>query len=152
MGSREQRAEDPAGFAADNDQLYLGVLGDTGVTRWVQRPLAPGLGEVHSPAWVGPETVAFVGEAGAKGTKALWTTRLDGWDPTLVLASDRGNAAEVEIADQLAVDPDGHTLVFKSSTDLASSLWLVNLDGRGLRALTSADPSYLDSDPTLASG
>jgi hypothetical protein len=152
MGSREQRAEDPAGFAADNDQLYLGVLGDTGVTRWVQRPLAPGLGEVHSPAWVGPETVAFVGEAGAKGTKALWTTRLDGWDPTLVLASDRGNAAEVEIADQLAVDPDGHTLVFKSSTDLASSLWLVNLDGRGLRALTPADPSYLDSDPTLASG
>jgi hypothetical protein len=153
MGSREQHAEDSVTFASDSDQLYLGVLGDGGVTRWVGRPLAPGLGEVHSPVWADPDTIAFVGEAGAKGSKALWTVRLDGWDLTQVLASDRGSTAGVDIADQLTVDPDGHTLVFKSSTDLSSSLWLVDLDGRGLRALTTAtDPSFLDSDPSLASG
>ncbi len=150
MGSREQ-AEGPATFGA-GDQLFLGVLGSGGVTRWVGGSLAPGLGEVHSPVWVDADTIAFVGEAGAKGSKALWTTRIDGWDPTQVLSSDRTSDAGVDIADQLTVDPSGHTLVFKSSTDLSSSLWLVNVDGRGLRALTTADPSNLDTDPTLASG
>jgi hypothetical protein len=151
MGSRE-RGEEAAAFGAEADQLFLGVLGDGGVTRWVGGPIAPGLGEVHSPVWTDPDTIAFVGEAGAKGSKALWTTRIDGWDPTQVLSSDRASDAEVDIADQLTVDPDGHTLVFKSSTDLSSSLWLVNVDGRGLRALTTADPSTLDTDPTLAGG
>jgi hypothetical protein len=151
MGSKEQ-AEEPATFGAGSDQLFLGVLGDRGVTQWVGGPLAPGLGEVHSPVWADPDTIAFVGEAGAKGSKALWTTRIDGWDPTQVLSSDRTSDAGIDIADQLTADPSGHTLVFKSSTDLASSLWLVNVDGRGLRALTTADPSNLDTDPTLASG
>ncbi len=151
MGSREQ-AEESAAFGADSDQLFLGVLGDGGVTRWVGGSLAPGLGEIHSPVWADPDTIAFVGEAGAKGSKALWTTRIDGWDPTQVLSSDRTSDAGVDIADQLTADPSGHTLVFKSSTDLSSSLWLVNVDGRGLRALTSANPSNLDTDPTLASG
>jgi hypothetical protein len=152
MGGPEQHAEDPAGVDAENEQLYLGVLGDRGVTTWVQHPLAPGLGEVQSPAWVDPDTIAFVGEAGTKGSKALWTVRLDGWDPTQVLASGRGPGM-VDVADQLTVDPSGQVLVFKTSTDLSSSLWLVNLDGRGLRPLTS-DPSgssLLDSDPSLAS-
>jgi hypothetical protein len=151
MGSREQ-AEEPATFGGDSDQLFLGVLGDGGVTKWVGGPLAPGLGEVHSPVWADPDTIAFVGEAGAKGSKALWTIRIDGWDPTQVLSSDRTSDDEVDIADQLTVDTSGHTLVFRASTNLSSSLWLVNVDGRGLRALTAADPSTLDSDPTLASG
>jgi hypothetical protein len=154
VAGSEQAAEDgaQAAFGADSDQLYLGVLGDQGVTKWVEAPLAPGLGEIHSPVWADPDTIAFIGESGAKGSKALWTTRIDGWDPTQVLASDRGSDAEVDIADQLTVDPSGHTLVFKSSTDLSSSLWLVNVDGRGVRALTASDPSTLDSDPSLASG
>jgi Tol biopolymer transport system component len=150
MAGPQQHTEDSVGLAADNEQLYLGVLGDKGVTEWVQRPLAPGLGEVSSPAWVDPDTIAFVGEAGTKGSMALWTVRLDGWDPTQVLASGRGPTM-VDVADQLTVDPGGHLLVFKTSTDLSSSLWLVNLDGRGLRPLTSGSPS-LDSDPSLAGG
>lgn len=154
MGSSERVAEEgaQAAFGADSDQLYLGVLGDHGVTRWVDAPLAPGLGEIHSPVWVDPDTIAFIAEAGAKGSKTLWTIRIDGWDPTQVLASDRSSDTEVDIADQLTVDPGGHTLVFKSSTDLSSALWLVNVDGRGLHALTGADPSIFDTDPNLASG
>lgn len=154
VGSTEQAAEESAAvtFSPDSDQLYLGVLGEEGVTRWVETPLAPGLGEIHSPVWADPDTIAFIGEAGAKGSKALWTIRIDGWDPTQVLSSDRASGAEVDIADQLTVDPTGRTLVFKSSNDLSSSLWLVNIDGRGLRALTATGPSTLDSDPSLASG
>jgi hypothetical protein len=149
MGGPERYAENPVGVGAD--QLYLGVLGDKGVTSWVRRPLTPGLGEVHSPAWVDPDTIAFVGESGAQGSKALWTVRPDGWDPTQVLASGRDNANMVDVADQLTVDPDGHVLVFRTSTDLSSALWQVNLDGRDLRPLT-AGASSLDSDPSLASG
>ena len=69
-----------------------------------------------------------------------------------VLPSDRSTDSDVEVGDQLTADPTGKTLVFRSSTDLSSSLWVVNVDGRGLRALTAADSSMLDSDPNLASG
>ena len=153
MHSRQRVAdEERVSFGADSGQLYLGVLGAGGVKQWVAGPLAPGQGEAHSPVWADPETIAFIGEGGAKGSRALWTIRVDGWDPNQVLASDRSTDGGVDIGDQLTVDPTGRTLVFKSSTDLSSSLWLVNMDGRGLRALTTADSSVLDSDPNLASG
>jgi Sporulation and spore germination len=153
MHSRQRLADrDQVSFGNDSGQLYLGVLGAGGVKRWVAGPLAPGQGDAHSPVWADPETIAFIGEGGAKGSRALWTIRVDGWDPTQVLASDRSDANAVDIADQLTVDPRGKTLVFKSSTDLSSSLWLVNVNGRDLRALTPADSSILDSDPNLASG
>jgi hypothetical protein len=156
MHSRQRAADgDRVSFGSGSGQLYLGVLGAGGVKQWVAGPLAPGQGDVHSPVWADPETIAFIGEGGAKGSRALWTIRVDGWDPTQVLASDRSaDDADggVDIADQLTVDPGGRTLVFKTSTDLSSSLWLVNINGRGLRALTPADASILDSDPNLASG
>jgi hypothetical protein len=153
MHSRQRLADgDRVSFGNDSGQLYLGVLGAGGVKQWVAGPLAPGQGDAHSPVWADPETIAFIGEGGAKGSRALWTIRVDGWDPTQVLASDRSAANAVDIADQLTVDPRGKTLVFKSSTDLSSSLWLVNINGRDLRALTPADSSILDSDPNLASG
>jgi hypothetical protein len=154
MHSRQRVADgERVSFGSDSGQLYLGVLcAGGGVKQWVAGPLAPAQGEAHSPVWADPETIAFIGEGGAKGSRALWTIRVDGWDPNQVLASDRSTDDGVDIADQLTVDPDGRTLVFKSSTDLSSSLWLVNIDGRGLRALTPADSSILDSDPNLASG
>jgi hypothetical protein len=153
MHSRQRLADgDRVSFGNDSGQLYLGVLGAGGVKQWVAGPLAPGQSDAHSPVWADPETIAFIGEGGAKGSRALWTIRVDGWDPTQVLASDRSADDGVDIADQLTVDPRGKTLVFKSSTDLSSSLWLVNINGRDLRALTPADSSILDSDPNLASG
>jgi hypothetical protein len=153
MHSRQRVADgDQVSFGNGSGQLYLGVLGAGGVKQWVAGPLAPGQGDAHSPVWADPETIAFIGDGGAKGSRALWTIRVDGWDPNQVLASDRSTDDGVDIADQLTVDPRGRTLVFKSSTDLSSSLWLVNINGRGLRALTPADSSILDSDPNLASG
>jgi WD40 repeat protein len=148
---RSGEAEEERMFGDDGGQLYLGVLGDDRVSEWISGSLAPAQGEIYSPVWTEPGTIAFIGEGGAKGSKALWTIRVDGWDPNQVLASDRTSDSEVDIADQLTVDPAGQMLVFKSSSDLSSSLWLVNTDGRGLRALTTANPSILDSDPNLAS-
>jgi Sporulation and spore germination len=153
MRSKQQAAsEERVSFGSDGGRLYLGVLGADGVKQWVAGPLAPGQGGAYSPVWADPETIAFIGEGGAKGSRALWTIRVDGWDPNQVLDSDRSTDGGVDIGDQLTVDPAGRTLVFRSSTDLSSSLWLVNMDGRGLRALTPADSSMLDSDPNLASG
>jgi Tol biopolymer transport system component len=152
MRGKREASDERVSFGADGGQLYLGVLGKGGVEQWVAGPLAPGQGEAYSPVWADPETIAFIGEGGAKGSRALWTIRVDGWDPNQVLASDRATDSDVDIGDQLAVDPTGKTLVFRSSTDLSSSLWVVNIDGHGLRALTAADSSILDSDPNLASG
>jgi len=132
--------------------LYLGVLGASGVTAWTPHPLAPGLGAASSPVWVDPVTVAFVsGGESRYDRKKLWTVKVDGWGPTLVLSPGRGSELGVDIDGELTVDPTGEAFVFKSPSDIGTSLWMVNRDGRGLKALTSPDDTYFDGDPSFAS-
>ncbi|HEV8648807.1 MAG TPA: GerMN domain-containing protein [Actinomycetes bacterium] len=132
--------------------LYLGVLGAQGVTEWIPHPLAPGLGAASSPVWVDPVTVAFVGDGENRfDRKKLWVVKVDGWGPAPVLSPDRGSNLGVDIDGELTVDPAGEVFVFKSPSELGTSLWMVNRDGRGLKALTPPDATYFDGDPNFAS-
>jgi len=132
--------------------LYVGVLGPKGITEWFPTPIAPGLGAASSPVWVDPATVAFVGNGDdIQDRKKLWLVKIDGWGPTLVLSPGRGSELEVDIDDELTVDPAGETFVFKAPSEVGTALWMVNRDGRGLKALTSPDATNFDSDPDFAS-
>jgi len=140
---------DPFGGGGD---LYLGVLGPSGVTRWIADPLAPGLGEAYSPVWVDPGNVAFVGDGDSMDDRnKLWAMKVDGWAPSAVLSPDRGSEPGVDIDNQLTVDPTGETFVFTSPSELGTSLWTVKRDGRGLKALTSPEAPNCDDDPNFAS-
>jgi len=145
-GSGRRDPFEPAG------DLYLGVLGAEGVTEWIPHPLAPGLGAASGAVWVDPVTVAFVGDGEDRfDRKKLWVVKVDGWGPALVLSPGRGSDLGVDIDGELTVDPAGETFVFKSPSELGTSLWMVNRDGRGLKALTSPDATYFDGDPNFAS-
>jgi Sporulation and spore germination/WD40-like Beta Propeller Repeat len=129
--------------------LYLGVLGPAGVSRWLGGPLAPGLGTAYSPVWVDPATVAFVGDGESYSRNKLWLVPVDGWDPAPVLSPTRGDPYDID--NELTVDPAGKTFVFKSPSAAGTSLWTVSRDGQDPHTLTSPDAANFDGDPSYAS-
>jgi hypothetical protein len=131
-------------------QLFLGQFGRGGVIQWSPRQLAPGLGRVFSPVWVGPVTVAFIAETGNKDDLGkLWTIRSDGWDPTAVL-NDSGMPIG-DIGNQLTVDPSGSSFVVPARSSNGVSLWMVDRGKKSVSYLTAPAPTAFDVDPSFAS-
>jgi hypothetical protein len=131
-------------------QLFLGQFGRGGVIQWSPRQLAPGLGRVFSPVWVGPVTVAFIAETGNKDDLGkLWTVRSDGWDPTAVL-NDSGMPIG-DIGNQLTVDPSGSSFVVPARSSNGVSLWMVDRGKKSVSYLTAPAPTAFDVDPSFAS-
>jgi hypothetical protein len=131
-------------------QLFLGQLGPTGVVRWSNRQIAPGLGRIYCPVWVDPVTVGFIAETENRDDLGrIWTIRSDGWGPNAVL-----NDADIPMGDigsQLAVDPTGRTFVVSARSDDGASLWMVDRQDRVGRYLTSPGSGAFDTDPSFAS-
>ena len=135
----------------DGGQLYLGVLGPRGVTDWSPNPIAPGLGDLYSPVWVDPLTVAFIAQTDSKddlGT--LRVMKSDGWDPTSVINGEPSENA-VHLGNQLTVDPAGANFVFTVRSESGTSLWMVARQGGAMRPLTVPTNNDFVTDPSFAS-
>jgi Tol biopolymer transport system component len=142
----------PGADPSAGGELFLGTLGPQGVIGWFPRQIAPGLGEVSSPVWVDPFTVAFIAQTDVKDDlNKLWVMKSDGWNPVAVVNVDPGNGPAIDLGKQVAVDPAGANFVFTVRSENGTSLWIVDRQGSNLRALTTPIPNDFASDPSFAS-